>query len=183
MEERYIVTTYSDKKLDIDSVAAVNAYKEFITLCDKKSEVLLLNKLDDITINILKLYNLDVNTINIGQIKDSDNIVLIQKDKLSQEKIFNFDKVTEVISNNKGISISQFCNANYSFDKSTSLSLIVSKRLKEYNANISASVALLLYYGIYFATNKLDKKIINDKDTYVLSWIKTKCKDYDLENL
>ena len=166
--EEYVVT--SNDSFNPDVFAAVYAYTEFIQKCEKRA-VPHFTKIDNETKNICSLFNIDVKQDKA--IKNFSDVILIQNsnfDNLSKEILK--ENVTEIITNNKNIELSnEFLNANITQKDVVALSTIVLNRFIDYSVILSDNSAILLYHGIDYAIKNSKENISSTEDVKALEWL------------
>lgn len=177
MKERYIVTSY--KNPDLDGVASMYAYKEFIEKCNKEAQYYICgtpNKEVEIVCNMF-----DITLNSIKTLEASDNIILVDTNNtLYLPKNINPENVTEIIDHHiRSENIDRFTNANITIELIGAASTLVAERFKEYNMDISDNSAILLYYGIVSNTINFKSNVTTKKDIEIAKWLKSICDKID----
>lgn len=171
MEDNSSYVVISCKNLNLDKLASVYAYKEFIENCGKKSRYIIKGFPTKEVNSICDIFKIKLNSEE--KVNDNDNIILIGIDsKLDVESDIKKENVTEIITSNANLNeFKEFIDANIFVENNQDNASIIAKRFIEYGMNISENSAILLYLAINKNLN------IKKENKEIIEWLNSKLSD------
>ena len=168
--KRKVVTSYINP--DMDGISLMYAYTEYLRKNGESANYYFEGTLKKEVQIILDKFN--INLDNIDDIKDDDEIVLVDTNYLRELSVkVKPEKIVEIIDHhNKEDWIDNYRNISVNIELIGAAATLVAERFKDKNVSISRESAILLYYGIISNTMNLKIKLTSKKDIEIANWLK-----------
>lgn len=165
-----VVTSYINP--DMDGISLMYAYTEYLRKNGESANYYFEGTLKKEVQIILDKFN--INLDNIDDIKDDDEIVLVDTNYLRELSVkVKPEKIVEIIDHhNKEDWIDNYRNISVNIELIGAAATLVAERFKDKNVSISRESAILLYYGIISNTMNLKIKLTSKKDIEIANWLK-----------
>lgn len=170
--EKYIVTSYINP--DMDGIAAMYAYSEYLNKCGKESCYYYEGTPKREVEIVSKMYGIEID--NNAVINLTDKIVLVDTNSLeSLPKSINKNNIVEIYDHHQRTSwLDNEENISVNIEWIGASATLIAEKFKNENIDISRESAILLYFGIISNTMNLKIKMTTKRDIEISNWLKSK---------
>lgn len=165
-----VTTSYYEP--DIDGVASMYAYSEYLNKRNKKCDYFVYGKPKKEVEIISKMFNIPIKETNA--IRINQDIIILDANDYKQ---FNFIKpknVIEIIDHHKKVATEQqFPNAKIKIEQVGAAATLIAEKFKEHEIIPSRESAILLYYAIISNTINFNASSTTEKDKKMAEWLES----------
>ena len=167
---RKVVTTYINP--DMDGISLMYAYTELLNKKGEQANYYFEGTMKKEVEIVLNKFNIKLN--NINKIEDTDKIVLVDTNYLTElSKYVKKENIVEIIDHhNRDSWLDDNTDIKLQIELIGAAATLVAERFKNENIGISRESAILLYYGIISNTMNLKIKLTSKKDVEMADWLK-----------
>lgn len=160
--KKLLITSYVNP--DIDGVAGVIAYSEFLEKTGVNNTIGVMGEIHDEAKYVLNRFNFEFPPVILNS-KDFDEVILIDTSDLNGvEGNIELEKVVEIIDHRKIHEADKFSNAKVQIELVGSASTLITKRFIEKNIEISKKSAILLLSAIISNTSNFKGSVTTERD-------------------
>lgn len=160
--EKLLITSYVNA--DIDGVAGIFAYSEFLEKIGVNNTIGVMGEIHDEAKYVLNRFNFEYPQIILNS-NDFDEVVLIDTSDLNGvEGNIELAKVVEIIDHRKIHEADKFLNAKVQIELVGSASTLITEKFIEKNIEISKKSAILLLSAIISNTSNFKGSVTTDRD-------------------
>ncbi|NQT50086.1 DHH family phosphoesterase [Candidatus Kuenenbacteria bacterium] len=170
---KMLITSYT--RPDLDGIACMIAYKEFLNETGKKAECAIHGVPQKEVLYVLDRLKIETPVLIETVIDDYDEIVLVDVSNLQRvfEKVA-IKKILEVIDHRITSHTDDYPDAEVKIEMVGSAATLISERFEKSKVEISEPAATLLYLAIISNTFNFKGKMTTERDREMASWLKSK---------
>ena len=165
-----VTTSYYEP--DIDGVASMYAYSEYLNKRNKKCDYFVYGKPKKEVEIISEMFNIPIKGTNA--IRINQDIIILDANDYKQ---FNFIKpknIIEIIDHHKKVATEQqFPNAKIKIEQVGAVATLIAEKFKEHEIIPSRESAILLYYAIISNTINFNASSTTEKDKKMAEWLES----------
>ena len=179
-----IVTSY--QKPDLDGVACMYAYSEFLNLQGENTNYFIYDEPKCEVDIVCDLFNINLEGLKIEDIDESCEFVITDCNGIDfVHSIIKPEKIVEIIDHH---SLSRYLPQythiqKCQIDKVGAAATIVAERFKNANIKPSRESAILLFYAIISNSINLKASITKTRDIEICKWLDSICEDISYEKI
>jgi len=164
-----LVTSYINP--DLDGVASVIAYAEFLQKTDKKNVAGIIGNIQDEVKYVLDRFGFSCPE-SIANADDFDDVILVDvSDVKGLEGKISPGKVIEIIDHRKVHEANKFIKAKVQIELVGAVATLIAERFMKNNIEISKESAILLYGAIISNTLNFKGSVTTGRDKKAAEWL------------
>ncbi len=166
---KLLVTSYVNP--DIDGVAGIFAYSEFLEKTGRNNIIGVMGELHDEAKYVLDRFNFEYPAVILNS-KDFDEVVLIDTSDLNGvEGNIELEKVVEIIDHRKIHEADKFPNAKVQIELVDSVATLIAEKFMEKKIEISQKSAILLLTAVISNTSNFKGGVTTDRDKKIAEYL------------
>lgn len=176
---RYIVTSY--KSPDLDGVACMYAYSEFINKVGAKANYCVFGEVQNEAKIVCEKFRIELK--GVEKIEGNDKVIIVDTNdpKIISNEI-RYENVTEIVDHHIPCEeMKKFTDANIQIEYVGAAATLIAERYRNQKIAISRESAILLYYGIISNTVNLKAKVTTQRDIEMTKWLQEKCEEINID--
>lgn len=175
-----IVTSYYEP--DLDAVASIYAYSEYLNKRNRKSDYFIYGTPKKEVQIVTSMFNIPLK--GSENIKLNQDIIILDTNNYEEFKYIRRENIIEIIDHHKKVATTdQFPHAKIRIEQVGAVATLIAEKFKNHNLTPSKESAILLYYGIISNTINLNASTTTDKDIEMIDWLESLYKDITKEKI
>lgn len=167
--KKLLITSYVNP--DIDGVAGVIAYSEFLEKTGIDNTIGVMGELHDEAKYVLDRFNFEYPKVILNS-NDFDKVILIDTSDLNGiEGNIELEKVIEIIDHRKVHEADKFSNAKIQIELVGSVATLIAEKFIEKNIEMSKKSAILLLTAIISNTSNFKGGVTTDRDKKIANYL------------
>ena len=179
-----VVVSYGEP--DMDGVACMYAYSEFLNRNDDQAGYFILHEPKQEVKIVCDIFGIELHSLKEDEISENDKFVAVDLNGKDQmDDMIKIDNIVEIIDHH-GISrwVPYYTSLQrLQIDRVGAAATIIAERYKLAGMIPSRESAILLYYGIISNSINLKASITNYRDIEICKWLKSVCDSISEEKI